>query len=248
MTSSERPDAQPDTLLVFTDSLGHYGPKGGLPADDPRLWPNLVAEELGLRPELIARVGWTSRDVWWSLTQDPRVWAAMPRTAAVILGIGGMDSLPSPLPTSLRELMRYVRPDGLRRRVRSAYLKAQPRLAPLGWPMALPPDVTVAYLEQCREAIAAVRPGIPIIGITTPSHWCADYGFAHPGWKRTADAVREWADAKGVPLAPHYELSFPHLRAGNGNPDGIHWSFDVHRDVAGETAAVLRRALAGAGR
>ena len=35
------------TLLVLADSLSYYGPKGGLPADDPRIWPNLVAAELG---------------------------------------------------------------------------------------------------------------------------------------------------------------------------------------------------------
>ena len=32
MSSEARP-----TLLVFADSLAYYGPKGGLPSDDPRI-------------------------------------------------------------------------------------------------------------------------------------------------------------------------------------------------------------------
>ena len=75
--SSER-TARP-ALLVFADSLAYYGPTGGLPADDPRIWPNIVASQLGWDLELIGRIGWTCRDVWWAATQDPRAWAALPR-------------------------------------------------------------------------------------------------------------------------------------------------------------------------
>ncbi|MGB3771029.1 MAG: SGNH/GDSL hydrolase family protein, partial [Rhodococcus sp. (in: high G+C Gram-positive bacteria)] len=89
-------------LLVIADSLAYYGPEGGLPADHPRIWPTMVGRELGWDVEVVARIGWTCRDAWWALTQDPRVWAAMPRAGAVVLAVGGMDSLPSPLPTALR--------------------------------------------------------------------------------------------------------------------------------------------------
>lgn len=69
-------------LLVFADSLAYYGPTGGLPADDPRIWPNIVASQLDWDLELIGRIGWTCRDVWWAATQDPRAWAALPRAGA----------------------------------------------------------------------------------------------------------------------------------------------------------------------
>ncbi|MBI3693171.1 MAG: SGNH/GDSL hydrolase family protein, partial [Mycolicibacterium aromaticivorans] len=92
----------PRTLLIFCDSLSYYGPQGGLPSDDPRIWPNIVGRQLGWDVELIGRIGWTSRDVWWAATQDPRAWAALPRAGAVIFATSGMDSLPSPLPTALR--------------------------------------------------------------------------------------------------------------------------------------------------
>lgn len=76
-------------LLVFADSLAYYGPTGGLPADDPRIWPNIVASQLDWDLELIGRIGWTCRDVWWAATQDPRAWAALPRAGAVIFATGG---------------------------------------------------------------------------------------------------------------------------------------------------------------
>lgn len=65
---SSEPDSppstpRPQTLLVFADSLSYYGPQGGLPADDPRIWPNIVAARLGWECELIGRIGWTCRDV-----------------------------------------------------------------------------------------------------------------------------------------------------------------------------------------
>lgn len=64
--SSELPSATPArrSLLLFCDSLSYYGPTGGLPSDDPRIWPNIVAGQLGWDLELIGRIGWTSRDVW----------------------------------------------------------------------------------------------------------------------------------------------------------------------------------------
>ncbi|EUA18257.1 hypothetical protein I552_9483 [Mycobacterium xenopi 3993] len=52
-----------------------------MPADDPRIWPNIVASQLGWDVELIGRIGWTCRDVWWAATQDPRAWAALRRPA-----------------------------------------------------------------------------------------------------------------------------------------------------------------------
>ncbi|GAA3191538.1 hypothetical protein GCM10020255_091140 [Rhodococcus baikonurensis] len=111
MTSSESADGQRPVLLVLADSLSYFGPKGGLAADHPRIWPNIVADELGWDVELVARIGWTCRDAWWALTQDPRVWAAVPRAGAVVFAVGGMDSLPSRcLPRSARPFATFGHP------------------------------------------------------------------------------------------------------------------------------------------
>lgn len=245
--SVDRNDDDDDrpVLLVIADSLSYYGPRGGLPADDPRIWPNLVAVELGWRVELVARVGWTSRDAWWALTQDPRVWAAVPRAGAVVFGVSGMDSLPSPVPTALREAIRYIRPPALRRMVREGYGKIQPLLSPLGWPQALPPRLTADYLEQCRGALAELRAELPVVATLPSVHDCPAYGRAHPGRADTAAAIADWAEAYQVPTVDIGALVDGHVGTAEANPDGIHWGFAAHERVAAAMLQALAPLAAG---
>lgn len=142
-------DTPPPRLLVFGDSLSFHGPDRGYPADDERLWPNVAARSLGGVADLVARAGWTARDAWWAMIGDPRVWAELHRADVVVLAVGSMDTVPSPLPTYLRTGLRYLRPDSLRRAARRTYLAAQPVLsvALRGRPSALPPRLTVRYLD-----------------------------------------------------------------------------------------------------
>jgi diglucosylglycerate octanoyltransferase len=228
MSSEQRPRP---TLLVFADSLAYYGPTGGLPADDPRIWPNIVAAQLGWELELIGRIGWTCRDVWWAATQDPRAWAALPRAGAVVFATGGMDSLPSPLPTALRELIRYVRPPWLRRWVRDGYGWLQPRLSPVAR-AALPPHLSAEYLEETRGAIDFNRPGIPIVASLPSVHIAETYGKAHRGRAGTVAAITQWASQHDVPLVDLKAAVAEHVMGGRGNPDGIHWNFEAHQAVA----------------
>jgi len=228
------------TLLVIADSLSYYGPKGGLPADDPRIWPNLVAAELGWDVELVARIGWTTRDAWWAMTQDPRVWATIPRAGAVVLAVGGMDTLPSPLPTALRELLRYVRPPALRRVARNVYGWLQPRLSPLGRPVALPPRISVEYLEMIRDALAYMRPELPVIGTLPAVHRSEQYRSVHRGRRPAVQAITRWAAEKAVPLVDLGEAVRDNIRSDDANPDGIHWGWEAHRRVATEVVAAVR--------
>lgn len=234
------------TLLVIADSLSYYGPKGGLPADDPRIWPNLVAAELGWDVELVARIGWTTRDAWWAMTQDPRVWAVIPRAGAVVIAVGGMDSLPSPLPTALREGLRYVRPPALRRLARGAYGWLQPRLSPLGWPVALPPRISVEYLETIRSALAYMRPELPVIGTLPSVHRSEHYRAVHRGRGPAARAITRWATEKSVPLVDLGEAVYDNIHSDDANPDGIHWGWDAHRKVAGAVLDAVRMVHRGA--
>ncbi|QIS24114.1 diglucosylglycerate octanoyltransferase [Nocardia terpenica] len=219
-------------LLVIADSLSYFGPKGGLPADDPRIWPNLVGAELDWDVELIGRIGWTCRDAYWALIGDPRVWAAVPRAGAVVFATGGMDSLPSPLPTALRELIRYVRPPAVRRRVRAGYQWLQPRLSRLGRPVALPPKVSVDYLEQSRHALAQLRPDLPVVGVLPSVHNCDAYGRVHTGREPAVRALREWSAKTGVPLVDLGDAVRDNIFSGEANPDGIHWGWEGHAAVA----------------
>jgi hypothetical protein len=230
MSSENQRDSKP-TLLIFADSLSYYGPTGGLPADDPRIWPNIVASQLDWDVELIGRIGWTCRDVWWAATQDPRSWAALPKAGAVIFATSGMDSLPSVWPTAMRELIRYVRPPWLRRWVRDGYGWLQPRLSPIAR-SALPPQLTAEYLELTRGAIDFNRPGIPIVASLPSVHIAETYGKAHHGRAGTVAAITEWAQAQHVPLVDLKAAVAEEVMSGRANPDGIHWNFEAHQAVA----------------
>lgn len=233
------------TILVLADSLSFYGPVGGLAADDARIWPNRVGAALDRPVELFARIGWTSRDIWWAITQDPRIWAALPKADVVVLAYGGMDSLPSPLPTALREQIRYVRPSGLRQRVRDAYGWLQPRLSRVGWPMALPPGLTVDYYEKVRASIAHLRPDLPIVVALPPTHASPYYGHAHPGRVPTSSAVERWARSHALPVVDFYPVTAADFTDGPDkmNPDGIHWGLHTHEAIAGLVTPAVRAAL-----
>lgn len=229
-------------LLVFCDSLSYYGPAGGLPADDPRIWPNIVGSQLDWDVELIGRIGWTCRDVWWAAIQDPRAWASLPRAGAVIFATSGMDSLPSPLPTAVRELIRYVRPPLLRRWAREGYGWLQPRLSPVARP-ALPPHLSVEYLEQTRGAIDFNRPGIPFVACIPSVHVAQAYGRSHRWREPTVEAISAWGHQHDVPIVDLKAAVGDEVTSGRANPDGIHWNFEAHRAVAD----LMMKGLAEAG-
>jgi len=237
-------------LLVLGDSLAFHGPARAEPADDPRLWPNVAAAQLGGRAELVAGIGWTARHAWHALTHDPRVWSLFPHVDALVLAVGGMDTLPSPLPTALRELIPALRPDPLRRAVRSGYRRAQPHLArafavavPGGGPVALPPHLTVRYLELCRGAVRTIRPGVPVVALLPPVHRAAAYGAVHPGRPAAERATRAWAAGAGADLLDPRALVGEHVLGGHGNPDGMHWGWPAHREVGRACADVLAARL-----
>jgi hypothetical protein len=153
-----------------------------------------------------------------------------------------MDSLPSPLPTALRELIRYVRPPWLRRWVRDGYGWAQPRMSPVSR-AALPPHLTAEYLEETRGAIDFNRPGIPIVATLPSVHIATAYGKAHHGRAGTVAAITGWADEHDVALVDLKAAVADEVLNGRGNPDGIHWNFEAHRAVA----ELMLKALAEAG-
>jgi diglucosylglycerate octanoyltransferase len=240
-------------LLVLADSLAFHGPERPEPADEPRLWPNVAAATLGGRAEILAGAGWTARHAWHALTSDPRIWAVLPAADALVLGVGGMDTLPSPLPTALRELIPVLRPDAVRHFVRAAYLRAQPVLArtfatvlPGRGPVALPPWLTVRYLERCRRAVLAVRPDLPVVAVLPAPHRARAYASVHPGRPAGERATRAWARAAGVSLLDLPALVTEHVLGGHGNPDGMHWGWAGHATVGAACAELLRSALADA--
>ena len=108
---------------------------------------------------------------------------------------------------------------------------------------ALPPHVSVEYLEMTRGAIDFNRPGIPFVASLPSVHIADTYGKAHHGREPTVKAISAWAAEHGIPLVDLKAAVGEEVMSGRGNPDGIHWNFEAHQAVAD----LMLKALAEAG-
>ena len=231
-------------VLVLGDSLSFHGPEQPHRPSDPRLYPNVMGAELGddVGADLVARIGWTARDAWWALTKDPNVWGELlPRADALVLGVGQMDHLPAALPTWLREGIPFVRPGSLRRQVRRAYGAASPWVirATGGRMRQLPQAATDHYLARIVQGVRAYRPGVPVVLLGPSPHAAATYP-SHRHHEPAVAAARRWAASHDAGLVDLDPIVAPSLRAGTGNPDGMHWAWEVHAAIGEALAAALR--------
>lgn len=250
----------PRTVLVLCDSLAFHGPARAELTTDARLWPNVmartlsspaggeraVAPEAGFRAVIYGRRGWTSRDAWFALTKDPYLYTELlPEASAVILAVGGMDYLPSIMPTHWREGLRLLRPRPVRRLATSAYRRALPlgaRVSGGRW-RTLPRRATEHYLSRCVEGIRYFHPSIPVFGVVPPDHRAAGYGRVRRGHPLAVRSALEWGRAHGVPVLRQDLWVSGHLGTDGMNPDGIHWGWDCHREVGERSADQLRPVL-----
>ncbi len=233
-------------LVVVADSLAFHGPDRAEPADEPRLWPHVAARAVGGRAELHAGLGWTARHAWRAMVGDPRIWASLRSADAVVLGVGGMDTLPSPVPTALRELIPAVRPTALRRALRDGHAWLTPRAARVlgaAGPVALSPGETVRHLERLRVAVTTLIPGLPVVGMLPAVHRASFYAGVHAGRERHVAAMTAWACAHDVALVDPAPLVADHVLGGHGNPDGIHWGWAGHAAVGEAVGGAVADAL-----
>lgn len=236
----------PHELLVLTDSLAFHGPGLGELTTEPRLWPNVLADAITAegRPStatIFGRRGWTARDVWFALTRDPYVYSVLlPRADTVVLAVGGMDYLPAILPSHLREGIRLLRPKLVRTAASAAFRRLQPvgsRVLNGRW-RNLPQGLTDHYLTRCVLGIRHFHPDARVVGVTPPPHAAPGYGLVTAGHQRAVRATLAWAEQVDVELLRLDEWVAPHIGSPGMNVDGIHWSWDCHREV-GKRAAVL---------
>mgnify|MGYP001161692693 CR=1 FL=1 len=230
-------------VLVLGDSLTFHGPDKHEVLTHPGLYPNVCAARLGtgVEADVLARPGWTARDAWWAITKDPRAWGVLvPRAEALVLGVGQMDHLPAALPTWLREGIPYLRPGALRRRARTVYAAAAPHVIRLtrGGLRQLPQAATDQYLSRIVQAMRHWHPDLPIALLGPSPHAAATY----PSDRHHAPAVaaaRRWATAHDVGFVDLDPLVSPSLAAGTGNPDGMHWAWEVHEAIGAALAGAL---------
>ncbi len=228
-------------LLFFADSLAFHGPSGPVPPSHPELFTTTCARLLGAEVDLVSRLGFTARDGWWALTKDPVVWGEyLPRADAVVLSLGHMDQLPAAMPTGLREVMPYLRPGGLRRSTRRAYLAAAPRV--ISWTggrfSQLPPVVSNHYLSRMVSGIRYIRPDLPIVRLLPTPYDSELYPSKRPHPPAVAAAVA-WCESEEIPGIVLDDLVLP----GPNNPDGLHWGWQTHRRVGARLAAAVERSL-----
>jgi hypothetical protein len=238
-------------LLVLGDSLAFHGPERAEPADEPRLWPNVTTAALGGRAEIVAGVGWTARHAWHALISDPRVWALLPHVDALVLGVGGMDALPSPVPTALRELIPVLRPPA----AQGGAGRVPARLNPC-WRRRSRPRSPEAVRWRCRpDSPSPTWSGAAApcsrCARSSPSSRCCPPRTSPSPTRRSIRAVlprsatRAWAAASGVDVLDVPALVADHVFGGHGNPDGMHWGWSAHASVGAACADLLRPRLGG---
>ena len=226
-------------FLVIGDSLAFHGPERAVPPSDPRLYPQVAASHLGLTADVVAREGWTARDGWWALTKDPVVWGDyLPRADALLIGVGGMDQLPTAVPTWVRDSVPYIRHARVRRTAREALRSVTPPLARrVNGPFrTLPQAATDRFLTRIVQAVRYVRPGMPI-ALLGPAPWTGAYYPSTRGHGAAVAAARSWAEAMEIAYVDVEPLVAPRLATCNA--DGLHWSWEVHALVGAAVARAL---------
>ncbi len=227
--------------FVLADSLAFHGPERIEIPTDPRLYPQVCANGLEADVDLVAREGWTARDAWWALTKDPMAYGVyLPRADYVVIGVGGMDQLPASVPTWVRDSLPYVRPGGLRRRLRRAYRSLTPPVikATNGWLRQLPQDATDRYLTRIVQAVRAVRPQVPI-ALLAPCPYRSPYYPSERHHAKALAAARALAGELNVALVDPSSAVLAGLTDGTANPDGMHWSWQAHQQVGEDLASAL---------
>ncbi|HEX8095119.1 SGNH/GDSL hydrolase family protein [Jatrophihabitans sp.] len=235
-------------ILLLTDSLAFHGPGMGELTTEPKLWPNVLAAALSTpgrpcRATIFGRRGWTARDAWFALTRDPYVYSVLlPRADIVVLAVGGMDYLPTILPSHLREGIRLLRPRPLRTAATALFRRAQPLGSVLlgGRWRTLPQPLTNHYLSRCVAGIHYFHPHIQVLGVVPPPHDAPGYGRVRAGHQPAIRAALDWGRQAGVDLLRLDEWVRPYLGTPGMNVDGIHWGWDCHRAVGEQAAARLR--------
>lgn len=191
--------------------------------------------------DLFAREGWTARDAWWALTRDPTCWGeALPRADVLVLATGGMDALPAAIPTYLRQGITYIRPGSVRRRVRRGYQFLAPQVMRLtgGRLRQLPQQATDHYHSRVVQAVHVWRPELPVV-LLGPAPTRSPYYPTVHDHAGAVDAARRWSNSQGATFVDLDPLVGPAMAAGTANPDGLHWSWQVHEAVGAAVAQAL---------
>ena len=238
-------------VAVIGDSTAFTDEHGFLSPDDARLWPNVLSAHLETALErpvsctVWARPGVDALAAWQALTKDRHVMFDVVGPAdVVIVAIGSLDHAPAGLPPVLDSLIPHLRPDGLRRRVRSLVRAAHPHVVRLRRARGLrtPAEVFAGrYAQVLRQARGLTMDRAVCVALGPTSHRARHHGGAHP--RRAESEVRQLdlARAQGFATVPVWEHVAPH--ADRLNADGVHWPSAAHEAVGAAIADAVLASL-----
>ncbi len=241
-------------VLVLGDSLAFTDAQGPQLPDAAHLYPQVMrarleaALERAVEVVVVAQPGATVREAVRAVTKDRHVqFDLLAHADAVVVAIGSFDHAPAGVPPSVQALVPFLRPTGLRRRVRSSLHDLYPRLVRLrrGRGSRTPPADFARLYGELLDHVRSItwgRAAGTALGPT--SHRSAYYGHRHPGHRRAQARQLAQARAHGFSTVATWPLVAPHLDALNA--DGIHWPEAVHAAVGRAVAAALLPQLTGA--
>jgi diglucosylglycerate octanoyltransferase len=239
-------------LVVIGDSTAFTDDRGPQLPDEPTLYPNVLARTLEQRLDrevdltVVARPGLAVRETWRMLTKDRHVqFEVLAGADAVVVGIGSFDHAPGGIPPVVDAITPFVRPAGLRRRVRRAVHRAYPwAVRATGWRLRRTPAGEFERLyDQVLLQIRSLARGAAGVVLGPTSHRAPFYAYRHPG-HATAEAQQlAIAERHGFARVSCWDHARDHV--DRLNVDGIHWPADVHAAVAADLAEALVEQLGG---
>lgn len=223
-----------------------------MPLSDPRVYPNVLGDRLGeltghvWAVDVWARAGWGVRELWLALQKDVHLQQQLLMHAdAVVLGMGNADQLSVGVPRWFVMALPYLRPTGLRRRLRRKIDHVHPSLVRLtGGRMRYTPPAVIRH--NWTKSVDAIRlfagADVPLVAVLPADHRTTYYGGMRTHHDRVHRVFAELCAAKHV--APVDLAALTRDRLDELNIDGAHWSWPIHADVGNAMAEALMPALA----
>jgi len=236
----------PFRLVVIADSTSFTDDVGPKLPIEKALYPNRLAALLEAAVEqpvhvnVVARAGTDVREAWRMVGKDRHVqFEVLMGADAVVLGIGSIDHAPAGIPAVVEEMIPFLRPDAVRRRVRKAVYGAHPFLTrATGSRFShTPPKEFARLYDQVLFMIRSLARDAAGVALGPTSHRSRFYGTGHPMLRAREHMQQEIAERHGFPFVSAWDLVEPF--ADRLNPDGVHWPHDAHQAVAEALAEPL---------
>lgn len=252
--TSDRSDVEvPLRLAVIGDSTAFTDAWGPQLPDEPTLYPNVLADHLAEQLDrpvvctVLAQPGSTVRDAVRLVTKDRHAqFEVLGPADAVVIAVGSFDHAPAGVPPSFQALVPFLRPDRLRRGVRTRLHAVYPHLVRIrrGRGRRTPAGEFHRLYGQLLDHVRGLTWGRAAgVALGPTSHRSAYYGDRHPVHPRAEAEQLSLAVAHGFRAVAAWPLVRPH--AGELNPDGIHWPTVAHRAVGIALAESLLPSLRG---